>query len=300
MPVHDNTAMFEEWMERWAARHAARIAAWRAGGQPYLGRFAPSPTGPLHLGSLVAALASWLDARAHGGRWLLRMEDLDGPREMPGAARAIIETLAACGLVADEELVWQGRRGAAYEAAFGVLQTQGAVYPCACTRREIADSVLNLREHAYGRELVYPGTCRPGLPAGRAPRAWRVRVPALEIAFDDVLQGPQRQDLALDVGDFVIRRADGPWAYQLAVVVDDGEAGVTHVVRGADLLDSTPRQIFLQRLLGLPQPVYAHVDVVTSASGEKLSKQTGARAVGPEDAPAALAQAAAFLLERHG
>jgi glutamyl-Q tRNA(Asp) synthetase len=292
--------MVEEWMDRWAARHAARIAAWRAGGRPYIGRFAPSPTGPLHLGSLVAALASWLDARVHGGRWLLRMEDLDGPREVPGAAQAIVGTLAACGLVPDGEMVWQSRRGFAYRAAFDALQGQGAIYPCACTRKEIADSVLNLREHAYGRELVYPGTCRHGLAAGRVPRAWRVRVPEWVIAFDDALRGLQQQDLAREVGDFVIRRADGPWAYQLAVVVDDGEAGVTHVVRGADLLDSTPRQILLQRMLGLPQPVYAHVDVVTSGSGEKLSKQTGAQGVGPEEAPAALARAADFLLARHG
>jgi glutamyl-Q tRNA(Asp) synthetase len=292
--------MFDGWMEHWSARHAARIAAWRAGGRPYVGRFAPSPTGPLHLGSLVAALASWLDARAHGGRWLLRMEDLDRPREVPGAAQAIIDTLAACGLVPDEGMVWQSRRDAAYQAAFDALAARDLVYPCACTRKEIADSVLNLREHLYGRELVYPGTCRHGLPPGRAPRAWRVRVPEQVIAFDDLLQGPRRQDLAREVGDFVIRRADGPWAYQLAVVVDDGEAGVTHVVRGADLLDSTPRQILLQRLLGLPQPVYAHVDVVTSAGGEKLSKQTGAQGVGPGEARAALDEAAAFLLARHG
>jgi glutamyl-Q tRNA(Asp) synthetase len=287
-------------MERWARRHAARIAAWRAGGRPYVGRFAPSPTGPLHHGSLVAALASYLDARVHGGQWLLRIEDLDAPREVPGAAQAIVDTLAACGLAPDRPVVWQSRRDAAYQAAFDVLMERGAVYPCACTRKEVADSVLNQRERAFGRELVYPGTCRHGLAPGRAPRAWRVRVPEQAIAFDDVLQGPQRQELAREVGDFVIKRADGPWAYQLAVVVDDAAAGMTHVVRGADLLDSTPRQIALQGLLRLPTPVYAHVDVATNAQGEKLSKQTGAIGVGPGEAPAALARAAEFLLARHG
>ena len=292
--------MLEDWIAAWAQRHAARIAAWQSGGRPYVGRFAPSPTGPLHLGSLVAALASYLDARAHDGRWLIRMEDLDPPREMPGAALGILETLAACGLVPDGQIVWQSRREAAYQAAFDDLAARGLVYPCACTRKEVADSLLNQRERAFGRELVYPGTCRAGLAPGRAARAWRLRVPDEVIVFDDVLQGRQRQDLAREVGDFVIRRADGPWAYQLAVVVDDGAAAISHVVRGADLLDSTPRQILLQRLLGLPPPVYAHVDVLTNAQGEKLSKQTGAPAVEPADAPAALAQAAQFLLARHG
>ncbi|MDB5803466.1 MAG: tRNA glutamyl-Q(34) synthetase GluQRS [Betaproteobacteria bacterium] len=293
--------MPEDWIAAWKQRHAARIAAWRAGGQPYVGRFAPSPTGPLHQGSLVAALASYLDARAHDGRWLIRMEDLDPPREMPGAAQAILETLAACGFEPEGEVVWQSRRNEAYQAAFDGLVARGLVYPCACTRKEVADSLLNQRERAFGRELVYPGTCRQGLAPGRQARAWRLRVPDDEVVvFDDVLQGPQRQDLVREVGDFVIKRADGPWAYQLAVVVDDGAAGVSHVVRGADLLDSTPRQILLQRLLGLPTPVYAHVDVLTNAQGEKLSKQTGAPAVGAADAPAALAQAAQILLGRGG
>ena len=290
--------MLEDWIAAWKQRHAARIAAWQAGGRPYTGRFAPSPTGPLHQGSLLAALASYLDARAHGGRWLIRMEDLDPPREMPGAAQAILETLAACGFQPDGEVVWQSRRDAAYQAAFDALAARGLVYACACTRKEVADSLLNQRERAFGRELVYPGTCRHGLGPGRQARAWRVRTAEEIVAFDDVLQGPQRQDLAREVGDFVVRRADGPWAYQLAVVVDDGAAGVSHVVRGADLLDSTPRQILLQRLLGLPTPVYAHVDVLANAQGEKLSKQTGAPAVDAADAPASLAQAAQTLLAR--
>lgn len=291
--------MFEDWIQAWQRRHAARISAWQATGLGYVGRFAPSPTGWLHQGSLVAALASYLDARAHGGRWLIRMEDLDPPREMPGAAQAILETLAASGLKADGEVVWQSGRDAAYQAAFDGLAVRGLVYPCACTRKEVADSRLNQREHAFGRELVYPGTCRAGLAPGRAPRAWRVRVSGEAITFDDVLRGPQRQDLAREVGDFVVKRADGPWAYQLAVVVDDGAAGITHVVRGADLLDSTPRQILLQRLLDLPTPVYAHVDVLTNAAGEKLSKQTGAVAITPAEVPAALARAAQFLLAHH-
>lgn len=292
--------MFEDWIQAWKRRHAGRINAWLASGRPYVGRFAPSPTGRLHQGSLVAALASYLDAHAHGGRWLVRMEDLDPPREMAGAAQAILETLAACGFAADGEVVWQSGRHPAYQAAFDDLAARGQVYPCACTRKEVADSLLNQRERAFGRELVYPGTCGAGLAPGRAPRAWRVRVPEEAIAFDDVLQGPQAQNLAREVGDFVVRRADGPWAYQLAVVVDDGAAGITHVVRGADLLDSTPRQILLQRLLGLPAPEYAHVDVLTNAAGEKLSKQTGATAIAPAQAPAALARAAQFLLAHHG
>ena len=227
------------------------------------------------------------------------MEDLDPPREMPGAAQAILGTLAACGLVPDGEVVWQSRRGGAYQSAFDALVRAGDVYPCGCTRKEVADSILHVREHAFGRELIYPGTCRHGLGEGRVARAWRLRVPDEVMAFEDALQGPQRQNLALEVGDFVIRRADGPWAYQLAVVVDDGAAGITHVIRGIDLIDSTARQIFLQRRLGLPQPLYGHVAVVTNAQGEKLSKQTGAAGIGPDQARAALAQAAEFLFERH-
>jgi glutamyl-Q tRNA(Asp) synthetase len=255
---------------------------------PYVGRFAPSPTGPLHAGSLVAALASWLDARAHRGRWLLRIEDLDPPREQPGAADAIIATLQRFGLRADGPVTWQSRRQGLYEAALARLVAAGLAYPCACTRREIADSQLRVDDGPLAgeaaspsapRERVYPGTCRGGLPPGRSPRAWRLRVPAGIVRFDDRWCGPQAQDVAARVGDFVLRRADGLWAYQLAVVVDDADLGITDVVRGADLLGSTARQIVLQRALDLPTPRYLHVPVVATPEGEKLSKQTGALAV---------------------
>jgi glutamyl-Q tRNA(Asp) synthetase len=253
----------------------------------YRGRFAPSPTGPLHFGSLVSALASWLDARAHGGIWLVRIEDIDGPRTVPGAAEDIVATLARFGMRAGEPPAWQSRRTAHYERAFAQLQATGFVYPCGCTRKEIADSLVQV--HARHTTLAYPGTCRNGLH-GKAPRAWRLRVPdnaaastsasnAAVIHFDDRWQGPQSQNLATEVGDFVLFRADGQWAYQLAVVVDDAEAGITHVVRGADLLDSTARQIYLQRCLRVPTPSYLHVPVVVNEHGEKLSKQTGAQAL---------------------
>ncbi|HEY4351217.1 MAG TPA: tRNA glutamyl-Q(34) synthetase GluQRS [Paraburkholderia sp.] len=249
----------------------------------YRGRFAPSPTGPLHIGSLVSALASWLDARAHGGSWLVRIDDIDGPRTVPGAADDILATLERFGMHADEPAVWQSRRTAHYERAFAQLQaTPGLVYPCGCTRKEIADSLV--RAHERHTTLAYPGTCRAGLH-GKAPRACRLRVPdsaANEpevIRFDDRWQGPQSQNLATEVGDFVLYRADGQWAYQLAVVVDDAEAGITHIVRGADLLDSTARQIYLQQCLRVPTPSYLHVPVVVNDDGEKLSKQTGAQAL---------------------
>ena len=280
--------MLDELVGAWKARHAPRIAAWRASGRPYTGRFAPSPTGPLHQGSLVAALASWLDARAHGGRWLLRIEDLDRPREVPGAARAIMDALAHLGLTWDGEVLLQSGRDRAYRAAFERLEGQGLVYPCACTRREIADSVANRREHAFGRELVYPGTCRAGMTPGRQAHAWRVRVPDAAIEFEDAIGGHQCQNLAREVGDFVLLRADGQWAYQIAVVVDDAAQGVTHVVRGADLIDSTARQLLLIRALGFAQPRYLHVPVVTDQGGQKLSKQTGATALCKEDADSAL------------
>jgi glutamyl-Q tRNA(Asp) synthetase len=277
---------------------------------PYRGRFAPSPTGPLHFGSLVAALASWLDARAHAGAWLVRMEDIDGPRTVPGAADEILATLARFGLHADEPIEWQSRRTDHYRAALEQLKLSGHVYPCGCTRKEIADSQLHA--HRRNTTLIYPGTCRDGLH-GRPARAWRLRVPdhanpnanpnddagnAALIRFDDRWLGPQQQDLATEVGDFVLLRADGQWAYQLAVVVDDAAAGITHVVRGADLLDSTARQIWLQRCLGVPTPAWMHVPVVTNADGEKLSKQNGAQALDasrPSDMLAALVAAARHL-----
>ncbi|GLU35233.1 tRNA glutamyl-Q(34) synthetase GluQRS [Trinickia caryophylli] len=245
----------------------------------YRGRFAPSPTGPLHFGSLVGALASYLDARAHGGQWLVRIEDIDGPRTMPGADRQILVTLERFGMRPDEPPVWQSARTALYAQALERLQRAGLVYPCGCTRKEIADSLASA--HARNTTLAYPGTCRAGL-AGKTPRAWRLRVPdgdAATIAFDDRWQGPQQQNLATEVGDFVLKRADGQWAYQLAVVADDADQDITHIVRGADLLDSTARQIYLQRCLGLPTPSYLHVPVVVDAHGEKLSKQTGAPAL---------------------
>lgn len=229
----------------------------------YRGRFAPSPTGPLHFGSLVGALASWLDARAWGGAWLVRIEDIDGPRTVPGAAEDMLATLRGFGFIADEPPVWQSARVA----------------------------------HERHTTLAYPGTCRTGLH-GKPARAWRLRVPdgaAAVVAFDDRWQRAQTQNLATEVGDFVLKRADGQWAYQLAVVVDDGDANITHVVRGADLLDSTARQIYLQRCLGLPTPRYLHVPVVLDANGEKLSKQTGAAALDPAAPLRALAAAARHL-----
>ena len=243
----------------------------------YVGRFAPSPTGDLHAGSLVAAVASALDARAHGGKWLLRIEDLDPPREAPGAAQRIVAQLSALGFRPDGPVLYQSSRGDRYLAAFESLRARGLVYPCTCTRREIADSLTRAGESQQrNRESVYPGTCREGIAAGRPPRAWRLRVNDAVVCWQDRLGESHREELAREVGDFVLRRADGYWAYQLAVVVDDAEQGVTDVVRGADLLGSTARQIHLQELLGYPRPRYLHLPVVTDAQGEKLSKQTGA------------------------
>jgi len=254
-----------------------------------IGRFAPSPTGALHFGSLVAAVGSLLDARARGGRWLLRIEDVDTPRAVPGAADRIIATLAGLGFEWDGEIVWQSQRSEAYRAALDSLIASGFAYPCACTRRELADAPL-----ARDGSRRYPGTCRTGLAAGRGARAWRVRAEGL-IRFDDLVQGPQSIDLAADAGDYVVLRADGLFAYQLAVVVDDLAAGVTHIVRGADLLDSTARQIHLQGLLGAPTPTYAHLPLATNAAGEKLSKRTLARAIEDTPAPLALLAALRFL-----
>ncbi|NMF89518.1 tRNA glutamyl-Q(34) synthetase GluQRS [Aromatoleum petrolei] len=256
---------------------------------PYIGRFAPSPTGPLHFGSLVAAIGSFLEARSRAGRWLLRIEDVDAPRTVPGAADAIIATLARFGFEWDGEIVWQSRRLDAYRTAFEQLRVAGHVFPCACTRREMADSAL-----ARDGSRIYPGTCRTGLPPGRSAHAWRVRAQGT-VAFDDRVQGRQEEDLARDVGDFVVLRGDGQFAYQLAVVVDDAAAGVTDVVRGADLLGSTGRQIHLQHLLGVPTPGYAHLPVVVNAAGEKLSKQTLAAPIDALPPGTALAAALAFL-----
>jgi glutamyl-Q tRNA(Asp) synthetase len=288
----------------------------------YRGRFAPSPTGPLHFGSLVAAVGSYLDAKHHRGTWLVRMEDLDIPRCVFGAADGILRTLEAFGLHSDEPVIYQSQRTAAYEEALRQLQASGVAYPCCCTRKEISDSVL------IGIEgPVYPGTCRNGIPAGREGRAWRVRadkfpsplggeglgerggtfLPSPQpspykgegvVSFDDALQGRITQHLESEIGDFVVKRADGLFAYQLAVVVDDAFQGITHVVRGADLLASTPRQIYLQYLLGLPTPHYMHLPVAVNDVGEKLSKQTLAAPVDDSHAVATLVRVLDFLQQR--
>jgi len=302
----------------------------------YRGRFAPSPTGPLHFGSLAAAVGSYLDAKKHHGTWLVRMEDLDAPRCVSGAADDILHTLEAFGLHWDGEILYQSQHTAAYEEALQRLKDSGVVYPCCCTRREIADSAL----HGIDGP-VYPGTCRNGIPAGREGRAWRVRTdyaflplfrgkvrmgvekreshvftPSLSLPlqrggdivsneavevvaqFDDALQGHLIQHLETEIGDFVVKRADGLFAYQLAVVVDDASQHITHVVRGADLLHSTPRQIYLQRLLGLPTPHYMHLPIAVNAQGEKLSKQTLAPAVTADDAVATLIAVLEFLRQQ--
>lgn len=266
---------------------------------PYTGRFAPSPTGPLHAGSLVAALASWLDARAHLGRWLVRIEDVDTPRCVTGAAGLILRQLAQCGLVPDADPVHQSARSALYQRALDRLVTQRQAYRCGCSRKDI-DTALAAAGTPRARhtELVYPGTCRAGWQ-GDKMQSWRflteiwgsdpplAQIKERSYAIDsgaetglwwtDRRLGPQHQDVAREVGDFVLQRADGVWAYQLAVVVDDGDQGVTHVVRGADLADNTPRQILLQRALGLPTPTYLHTPLVPGPDGHKLSKQNGAR-----------------------
>jgi glutamyl-Q tRNA(Asp) synthetase len=253
----------------------------------YRGRFAPSPSGPLHFGSLVAALASCCDARAAGGEWLLRIEDVDTPRSSPGAEALILTALERYGFEWDGAIVRQSDRTALYEVALEQLRMRGLVYACECTRRELAAiPVGSAGEH------VYPGTCSNGLlPTRRVRRqhAWRVRVDAEARECRDRLQATQRQDLPRDVGDFVVKRADGLFAYQLAVVVDDGEQGITDVVRGADLLASTPRQVMLQNMLSLPTPGYLHVPIAINAAGEKLSKQTRAAALPAWPLPALLA-----------
>jgi glutamyl-Q tRNA(Asp) synthetase len=256
----------------------------------YRGRFAPSPTGALHFGSLIAAVASCADARAHHGEWLVRIEDLDAGRVRPGATDAILHTLSDCGLHWDGEPVRQSRRRHAYTAALARLTARGLTYPCACSRTAIT------RAGSPGSEgPIYPGTCRGGLPPGRAARSIRLRTPPGEIRFRDLIQGDHAQDVAAAIGDFVLRRADGSHAYQLAVVVDDAWQGITHVVRGADLLTSTPRQILLQQALGLPQPAYAHVPLAVDAAGRKLSKSLAAAPVDPADPLPALRRAWTWL-----
>ena len=302
----------------------------RPWGPHYIGRFAPSPTGPLHAGSLVAALASWLDARAHGGRWLIRIEDVDTPRCVAEADQTILGQLAACGMFPDDPPVYQSQRGVLYQSALDQLIAHGLAYPCGCTRQDIAHAL-----QASGRpperhgERVYPGTCRGGLQ-GRAPRSWRflteqfksnrplaqvmpaqsapvfiaVTAPSptlksgpepVEVTWHDRRLGRQTQDVGRAVGDFVLQRADGLWAYQLAVVVDDAAQGVTHIVRGEDLADNTARQILLQRALGLATPAYLHTPLVLGANGEKLSKQNGAQPLDASRPVAALQQAGQVL-----
>ncbi|MFO1293018.1 MAG: tRNA glutamyl-Q(34) synthetase GluQRS [Rubrivivax sp.] len=267
-----------------------------------IGRFAPSPTGPLHAGSLVAALASWLDARAAGGRWLVRIEDLDRPRCVAGMDEFILGQLARLGLVPDAPPWRQSTRGAAYAAALETLRARGLAYDCGCSRRAIDDALAAAgRTHERGDERVYPGTCRQGL-GGRPARAVRLLTARAGVGavveWTDRRLGPQRQDVAAEVGDFVLRRADGLYAYQLAVVVDDAAQDVSAVVRGADLADNTPRQILLQRDLGLPTPRYLHVPLALGADGAKLGKSNGARALAPatpQEALDALRAAAATL-----
>ena len=287
----------------------------------YRGRFAPSPTGPLHAGSLLAALASWLDARAHGGSWLVRIEDVDTPRCVPGGGEFILQQLAACGLHPDEPPVWQSQRSAHYQAALHRLIASGMAYPCACSRKDIANALAaqGTGKPRHG-ELVYPGTCRHGL-IGRTGRAWRLRTDLVkyepntplaqvqsahaatkniassrdEWHWMDRRLGRQSQHLTHEVGDFVLLRADGLWAYQLAVVVDDAAQGITHIVRGEDLADNTVRQLALQAALGVPAVQYLHTPLVLGANGEKLSKQNGAAALDLHNPLAALNQAAVAL-----
>lgn len=257
----------------------------------YTGRFAPSPTGRLHQGSLAALLASWLDARACGGKWILRIEDIDPPRDLPGAGQAIIDVISALGLSSDEPVVWQHDRYEAYEKVFSDLKNRGLVYPCTCSRKEAA-----ARAEAAGLPLgVYPGTCRSGASGSRAP-AWRFNTSGCgTISFCDRLSGIFSQDVEKEVGDFVVRRADGLWAYQLAVVVDDIASGVTHVVRGADLIDNTPRQMLLYKALGAKIPEYMHIPLVVNSDGEKLSKQTLAPALEIDRLPEHLEEAFVHL-----
>ena len=264
--------------------------------KPYVGRFAPSPTGSLHFGSLVAAVASYCDAKANAGKWLVRMEDLDKPREVSGAAGDILRCLETFGFEWDDEVYYQSKRDGLYAEALNHLQIQALIYPCTCTRKEISDS-----SNAQGIDgLIYPKTCFNHAPKTSIHAAYRVIVLDKNIIFLDLVQGEITQNLARDVGDFILKRADGLFAYQLAVVVDDTAQGVTHIVRGADLLNSTPRQIYLQQLLGFsnlnrPTPYYAHVPIATNHAGEKLSKQTRAEPIDTHLATHYLFEALSFL-----
>lgn len=258
---------------------------------PYVGRFAPSPTGPLHFGSLVAAVASYCDAKANNGEWLLRMEDLDKPREVKGAADGILRTLEAYGFVWDKEVVYQSRRGESYKDAFNYLQIKQLTYPCTCTRKEIADSSSELGIDG----IIYPKTCLSHPIKNDKASAWRIKTNSAKITFVDAIQGEISQILSTQVGDFILKRADGLFAYQLAVVVDDAAQDITHIVRGADLLDSTPRQIYLQQLLGFATPHYAHVPTASNPAGKKLSKQTLAKPIDMRAPGHALFDALSFL-----
>ena len=265
----------------------------------YVGRFAPSPTGPLHAGSLVAALASWLDARAHGGAWLVRIEDVDAPRTIQGADQTILHQLTSCGLQPDAPPTWQSQRTSLYQSALTQLQADGMVYPCTCSRKDITDAWAALGEQRpRNSDLIYPGTCRNAAHV-KSPFAWRVRTEqphrSTSIIWTDRRLGPQTQDVETAVGDFVLQRADGCFSYQLAVVVDDAAQGISHVVRGEDLADNTARQIVLQGALGLPTPYYLHTPLVRNAQGEKLSKQSGAKALDTREPLAALNAAARCL-----
>ncbi|MEO5771217.1 MAG: tRNA glutamyl-Q(34) synthetase GluQRS [Burkholderiaceae bacterium] len=266
---------------------------------PYTGRFAPSPSGPLHAGSLVAARASWLDARAHGGRWLLRFDDLDAPRSLPGIEHLIVQQLAVLGLVCDAPPLWQSQRGTFYAQALEGLREAGLAYPCGCTRSDIESELAAMGlAPERGGERIYPGTCRNGLH-GKPARAWRLAAGSdaapVFIDWDDRRLGPQHQDVPHAVGDFVLQRADGPWAYQLATVVDDAEQGISDVVRGEDLADNTARQMHLQHVLGLPTPRYLHTPLVRDERGEKLSKSNGAAPLDLHDPLAPLRAAAVAL-----
>lgn len=256
----------------------------------YRGRFAPSPTGPLHMGSLVAAVGSYLDAKSNHGKWLVRIDDLDPPRIVPGASKEILSTLDSLGMEWDGEVVYQSQRNDIYQEALASLNQLGLIYPCACTRKEIADAaVMGMKGP------IYPGTCRNNRAAREKLSAWRVKTEGDPIVCRDIISGSICQQLNREVGDFVLQRADGVYAYQLAVVVDDAEQNITHVVRGVDLQDSTPRQIYLQQLLGYPMLIYMHLPLVTNHAGEKLSKQTQAAPVDLSNALAQLVTAIRFL-----